>query len=929
MAKEKASIPVTVEFTVNEQVVRTTVPGDMTLLHFLRDELRLTGAKNGCASGHCGACTVILNAKSTRACLVKMSRVNGAAIETVEGLARDGQLHPIQQAFIQTGAVQCGFCTPGMIMAVKALLDQNPEPTLEEVKTHLTRGNNICRCTGYISIFEAAQLASRWMAGKEPMPGTPEKEKISNSQRLESAQQIVTGKLLYGDDWYPKGVIYGKILWAAHPHANILSVDTSEAEKMPGVVAVLTAKDIPGKNQCGVVFRDMPAFADKKVIFIGDPVASVFGETPELTAAALEKIRVEYETLQGIFSPQEAARPDAPLIKGNSNLCHKAAIIRGDVEDAFTNCDVIVENDYSTPFIEHGFIEPEAGLAFVNEEGTLVVQLASQTVFDDRAQLVDILNLPEEKIRVIQLPIGGAFGGKEDPILLQHLALGTLKTKRPVKMVLTREESLRVHVKRHPARMHYKTGCTKGGKVLALQARITLDTGAYISLGVDVLENTVVFGAGPYYVPTLDICSESWYTNNVPAGAMRGFGVNQVAIALEQQMDAMARVISMDPFKFRMINALDVGLPSASDHIMEKGVVSIKETIEACEQSFRKLQIPAAHTGKKIGYGVASAVKNVGFGHAIPESAGAIVELGCNGKVTVRHSQHEYGQGAQVGLTKLVMNELGAAPDDIVLIGPDTALTPPTGPTTASRQTFLTGNALVMALRALKDEVTSRAAEELGEPPGELEIRGDRVVHPPTGKSIELAGLGERFVIERTYVPPLSNQMHEIGIRSKFGQPDFEVMATHYCYAYNTQAAIVEVDERTGEVKVLTVVAAVDVGKLLNYDTVVGQIYGGVIMGLGMALSEQFIVEKGVNLTDSLYKIRLPTADKTPEIIPVIVEVPHPLGPEGVKGFAEAPSLATAPAILNAIYDAVGVRIKVTPADKQRVLTALRNPKST
>ena len=929
MAGEKTPIPISIETKVNGQVVRTTVPDNLTLLSFLRDELRLTGTKNGCNSGHCGACTVIMNGKNTRACLVKMSKANGATIETIEGLALDGQLHPIQQAFIQTNATQCGFCIPGMIMSVKALLDKNIEPTLEEVKTHLTKGHNICRCTGYTDIFEAVQLASRWMTGKESIPELSEKEKIGRSRRFESAQQIVTGKLLYGDDLYPEGILHGKILWAAHPHANILGVDTTEAERMPGVMAVLTAKDIPGKNQCGVVFRDMPAIADKKVIFIGDPVASVFAETPELAAAALGKIRVDYEVLEGVFSPQAAARPDAPQIKSKGNLCHRAAIVRGDIEEAFTHCDVIVEDNYSTPFIEHGFMEPEAGLAFVNEQGTLVVQLATQTVFDDRAQLMDILNLPEEKIRVIQLPIGGAFGGKEDPILLQHLALGALKTKRPVKMVLTREESLRVHVKRHPAWLHYKTGCTKDGRVLALQARTTLDTGAYISLGVDILENTVVFGAGPYYIPNLDILGEAWYTNNVPAGAMRGFGVNQVAIALEQQMDAMARAIGMDPFQFRLINALDVGLPSASDHIMEKGVVSIKETIIACEKAFRQLQLPAARPGKKIGYGVASAVKNVGFGHGIPESAGAVVELGCNGKVTVRHSQHEYGQGAQVGLTKLVMNELGTAPEDITLIGPDTAQTPPTGPTTASRQTFLTGNALVMAARALKDEVTGRAADEMGTPPDELEIRGDRVVHSQTGKSIELAKLGARFVVERMYVPPPSNQMHEVGIRSKFGQPDFETKVTHVCYAYNTQAAIVEVDEQTGEVKVLTIVAAVDVGKVLNHEAVVSQIYGGVVMGLGMALSEQFVVEKGVNLTDTLYKVRLPSADTVPEIIPVIVEVPHPLGPEGVKGFAEAPSLATAPAILNAIYDAVGVRIKTTPADKQRVLTALQRPKST
>ncbi|MCI0520662.1 MAG: molybdopterin-dependent oxidoreductase [Chloroflexi bacterium] len=918
--------PRQVEFTVNGQAVRTTAPEGLTLLRFLRDELRLTGAKNGCSSGHCGSCTVIMNGKNVRSCLVKLSKAGGAVIETIEGLERDGHLHPIQQAFLQRGALQCGFCTAGMILSVKALLDANPQPTPQEIKTHLTRSNNICRCTGYVEIIEAVQLASRWMSGQEAMPGGNGKETIGRSRRQDDARQIVTGQLFYGDDLYPQGALHGKILWAAHPHANILSIDVSAAEQMPGVAAVVTAKDIPGKNQCGVVFRDMPALADKKTLYIGDPLASVFAETPEQAAAALEVIRVEYEVLPGVFSPQEAARPGAPQLKENGNLCHKAAIQRGDVDEAFARCDVIVEDDYSTPFVEHGFMEPEAGLAFVNEEGALVVQLASQSVFDDRAQLTEILDMPAEKVRVIQLPIGGAFGGKEDPILLQHLALGALKTKRPVKMTLSREESLRVHVKRHPAWLHYKAGCTRDGKVLAIQARITLDTGAYISLGIDVLENTVVFGAGPYFIPNLDIYGEAWFTNNVPAGAMRGFGVNQVAIALEQQMDAMARAIGMDPFQFRMVNALDVGLPSASDHIMEAGVVSIKETIRACEEAFRELPMPAAQPGKKIGYGVASAVKNVGFGHGIPESAGAIIELNCNGQVTVRHSQHEYGQGAQVGLARLVIKELGVEAEDIQLIGPDTALTPPTGPTTASRQTFLTGNALVRAARALKEEVTARAAEELEQPPDELEIRGDRVVHPPTEKSIALASLGERFVVERSFAPPDSQQMHEVGVRSKYGQPDFVSIPTHACYAYNTQAAVVEVDERSGEVKVLTIVAAVDVGKTLNQEAVVGQVYGGVMMGLGMALSEQFLVENGINLTDTLHKVRLPSADKTPHIMPVIVEVPHPLGPEGVKGFAEAPSLATAPAILNAIYDAVGVRIKSTPADKQRVLAALRSP---
>jgi len=508
-------------------------------------------------------------------------------------------------------------------------------------------------------------------------------------------------------------------------------------------------------------------------------------------------------------------------------------------------------------------------------------------------------------------------------ILQQYLALGALRSGRPVKMVLTREESLRVHVKRHPAEMRFKTGADHEGHVLAIEADITLDTGAYASLGIDVLENTLVFGAGPYYVPNVRLEGWAWYTNNVPAGAMRGFGVNQVAFALEQQIDAMARALNMDPFEFRLANALDVGLPTATDHVLEKGVPAIKETLEAARQAFQKVKIPTTN-GKKIGVGVASAVKNIGFGHGLPESAGAIVELDASGEVTLRASQHEYGQGARAGLAQLVATELGLPVKHIEIIGPDTALTPPTGPTTASRQTFLTGNAVVMACRALKQEIFTHAAEVLDADPANLILHEDMVVDPGSGRQAPLATLGERFVVERRYTPPRSAPLLE-GEASRYGRPGFESRPTHWCYAYNTQVAVVEVDPATGEVKVLAIVSANDVGKIINRQAIEGQIHGGGMMGLGYALSEEFVVEQGVNRTDSLHKCRLPAANQTPEIIPVIVEVPHPLGPQGAKGFAEAPSLATAPAILNAIYDAVGVRIRSLPADKKKVKTAIQN----
>lgn len=915
---------ISVKLTVNNETVQAEVSPDMHLMDFLRDYLGLTGTKNGCNSGHCGACTIILNGKVRRACLVRMSKVDGCSVETIEGLSTNGDLHPLQYAYVEQGAVQCGFCTPGMIMASKALLAENPDPSADDIKTALKKNNNLCRCTGYINIINAVQSAGEMIRkGEKPPAIAPEGDQVRTTLLTKDAVGLVTGTTLFGDDIRMEGMLHAKILWAAHPHAEILKIDTSAAEALEGVELVLTAKDVPGKNQCGIVERDQPAWAEDKVRYIGDPVATVYAETPEIAEEALGLIQVDYKVLPGIYTPQDAAKPDAPKIHEKGNLAHHAKIERGDVDAAFAECAVIVEGDYTTPFIEHGFLEPESGIAYPSPDGGVVLKMGTQCAFDVRTQLSEIMALPEEKIRVVQLPMGGAFGGKEDLIIEQHLALGAYKTGRPVKIVLSREESLRVHVKRHPTWLHYKTGADKDGRILALETKVIADAGVYMSLTFDVLENMLVFGAGPYYVPNLRLDGWAWHTNNVLSGAMRGFGANQVAVALEQQLDEIGEKLGIDPFELRLINGLDVGLPSAADHIMTEGVVSIKETIAAARDEFAKLELPSTNGDKKIGFGVACGVKNIGFGHNLPERAGAIIEMATDGTATLRHSQHEYGQGATTGVAQIVATEMGIPVDGITIIGPDTAQTPPTGPTTASRQTFMTGNATVMACRALKEEIFSRAAEHVEQEPDRLVLDGSKVVDPESGRSVELAELGDKFVVEKVYNPSATAALLE-DEPSHYGQPDFESRPTHWCYAYNTQVAVVEVDTKTGVVKVLKVISANDLGKVLNQAAAEGQIHGGVMMGLGYALSEQFIVEEGVNLTDTLRKCGIPAADAAPEIIPALVEVPHPEGPLGAKGFAEAPSLATAPAILNAIYNATGVRIHDIPADKKKVLAALQ-----
>jgi aldehyde oxidoreductase len=918
----------TIKLIINDEPIKVDVHPETNLLQFLRREMGLTGTKNGCESGHCGSCTVIIDGKAQRACLVKMKKVNGSRIETIEGLSKNGVLHPLQQAFIETGAVQCGFCTPGMIMTGKALLDSNPDPTTEEIKAALTGNKNLCRCTGYVSIFEAIRLAAERMANRQDLEILPRAQNILSNPQLKSEYiNKVTGTCYFADDVVKEGMLYGKILWAAHPHARILKIDTSEAEAMEGVALVLTAEDIPGKNQAGLIIRDQPAIAREKSLYIGDSLASIFAETPEIADKAREKIKVDYEILPGIFSPQEATKSDAPTLHEGGNLLRHAAIVRGDVDKAFLECEVVFENTYTTPFIEHAFMEPESGVAYPDGDGGIVLEIGSQTIFDDRTQLSEILGLPEEKIRVVQFAQGGSFGGKEDLILQQHLALAALRTGRPTKVTLTREESLRVHVKRHPAWIRYKTGVNQQGKILALEADITLDAGAYASLSVDVLENAVVFAAGPYYVPNLKINGYAWYTNNVLCGAMRGFGVNQIAIGLEQQMDAMARALNIDPFEFRIRNALVAGLPTGADHVLEEGVDGIKETLQAAQEVFEGLSLPTGSKEKKIGVGVASAMKNVGYGHAVPESAGAILQMNTKGEVQLNVTHHEYGQGGWAGQIKIASDELGIPMDQIKITRPDSSVTPKTGPTTASRQTFLTGNAVVLACRSLKEEIFGRAAEVLDVNPELLTFRGSRVVDRESGKDVELLELGEQFVVEKRYTSPPTNQILE-NEPSHYGKPDFTSMVTHVMYSYTTQVAIVEVDTRNGEVNVLKVISANDVGKALNPHIVKGQIEGGAMMGLGYALSEQYLVENGYNLTDSLHKVRIPTADQTPEILSVVVEVPHPFSPQGMKGFAEAPSMATAPAILNAIYDAVGIRIHDLPADKEKVRNALEAKQS-
>ena len=922
---KETSVEITLH--INGQRITRQAPADMTLLDFLRQELGVVSVKKGCETGHCGACTILLDGQPIRSCLLKLGskRLQDVQIETLEGLAPAGYLHPLQAAFIESGALQCGYCTPGMLLTAKALLMHNPHPTDEDIKAALTRNHNLCRCTGYVRIIRAIRLAAeRLAAGQSPIPIAEFVAGDTGQEPLlrRDAVALVTGSASFADDIRLDGMLFGALVWSQHPHARIVRLDDSAARAVPGFHRLITARDIPGENQAGLLIDDQPAIPAEKVRYFGEPIAAVLAETPEAARQAAKLVRVEYAPLPAVFTPEEAARPDAPAIHPTGNLLRHVSMRRGNVEHALAQSAVIVEYTFTTPRVEHGFLEPESGIAFPSPDGGIVLQIGSQAVFNQRRRLARILALPEEKVRVVNLPTGGAFGGKQDLLLHPFLALGAMLTGRPVKITLRREESLFAHVKRHPAIMRYRVGADEAGRILAVQAEITIDTGAYASAGGEVLDTMMSLACGPYFVPNYHLEGWAWYTNTVPCGAMRGFGVNQVTFAMESCMDELARRLGLDPFTIRRRNALHAGMATITDQVLEPWMAGLTETLQAAEDQLTRLPIPRSEGNRRIGVGVASCTKNFGYGLEAPESAGARLELLADGHLRLYMSQHEFGQAAKATLARLAANELGIPIHHVEVISADTALTPPTGPSTGSRQTFLSGNAVVMACRDLKEALAGHAAELLDTEPAAVRLAGDHVEDARSGRRIPLCRLGAPFIIEREYIPP---RTLPLPAESRLGQPDFVSRPTYYGYGYATHVAVVEVDIETGDVRVLSIIAVHDVGKALNPASVQAQIEGGIMMGLGYALSEQFVVEEGIPRTRTLQQCGLPLAEKVPQIISVVLENPHPLGPQGAKGLGELPPLATTPAIINAIRDAVGIRITDLPAAPERVREALRN----
>ncbi len=573
--------------TINGRKVARSARPHQRLLDFIRDDLNLTGNKEGCGAGECGTCSVFVDGVLMKSCLLPVAKAQGCTIETVEALAHTGELSVLQKAFHKAGASQCGYCIPGMVMAATAALRANPFADREEIKERL--GGNICRCTGYQKIFDAVELARDVQNGRLAATALLEEDAaadvIGKSVRRIDAPSKVSGRLKYAGDMTMPGMLHVQVLRSLHGHARIVSIDTSIAEAMEGVEGVITSSDVPGEDGFGVFVNDQPVMARGKVRYVGEAVAAVAAEDPLIAKRALAAIKVVYEPLPAVFDPDEALLPGAPVLHDYApdNITKHIPIRVGDVEKGFAESDLVVEETYSTQAIEHAYLEPEAGLAYVDHDGVVTIVSPDQNITHHRHMLARIIAKPISKVRFIMSPVGGGFGGKEDMIYQGMLALLAMKTQRPVRLVFTREESIISTAKRHPSRTVLRMGLMHDGRIRALAMKMICDGGAYGMSTEGVMRKAAILAAGPYAIPNVKVDTYGIYTNNTPSGAFRSFGALQTAFATESHLDICAERLGLDPFEIRRINAMRDG---ATTHTKAKlGSVSLTRALDALEKA--------------------------------------------------------------------------------------------------------------------------------------------------------------------------------------------------------------------------------------------------------------------------------------------------------------------------------------------------------
>ena len=826
-------------FTVNGQTV--TVQQNQKLLRYLRDTLRLTSVKDGCSEGACGTCTILLDGKPVKACVQQTDRLDGRHILTVEGLS-DFEKEVYVYAFGTAGAVQCGFCIPGMVLCAKALLDVNPDPD-EAAIAHALR-NNICRCTGYVKIIEAVRIAAAVLrAGKIP--------KADGDWRLGArvprldVREKVLGTGVYTDDIELPGMLHASAVRSKYPRARVLAIHTERARALPGVACVLTADDIPCLHKVGHLKRDWDVMIGVGGIthYLGDAIALVAAETPEILEAAKALVEVEYEELPPVRSAQEAMAEDAPQLHEGGNLLAHRHVRRGDADKAIREAPHVLSAHFTTPFTEHAFLEPECAVAQPWGEGVLIY-CSDQSVYDTQHEICPMLGLPPELVRVENKLVGGGFGGKEDVVVQHHAALVAYLLKRPVKVKLTRAESILIHPKRHPMDMDFTLACDDDGTILGVKAQVVADTGAYASLGGPVLERACTHAAGPYNYQNFEIDGKAYYTNNPPAGAFRGFGVTQTCFCIETLLNRMAHKLGISPWEIRYRNAIRPWQTLPNGQIVDDST-GLVETLEAVRDIYESS--PRA--------GIACAMKNAGVGVGIPDT-GRVRLCVEQGRLAIHSGASCIGQGVGTVLVQIVAETTGLPRDQIHYDRVNTFDAPDSGTTSGSRQTLITGEACRRACTLFNAARQGRSLSDME---------------------------GEEFYAEYlAKTDPLG--------------ADKPNPVSHVAYGYATQVAIVGEDGRLERI-----VAAHDVGRAVNPLSIEGQIEGGVVMSMGYALTEQFPLDN-CRPTARFGTLGLFRADNVPKVQAIIVEKPGLNVAYGAIGIGEITSIPTAPAIAEAYY---------------------------
>ncbi len=853
------------EFTLNGQPITFDGDPDLPLLTYLREDQGIISPKDGCApQAACGCCVVQLNERAVLSCITPMKKVAGMRVMTTEGLGEYRQ-NVFANAFVAEGGVQCGFCIPGIVMQANALIDKNPEPSRDDIEKALTP--HLCRCTGYKKIVDSVACAAEAIRNEEEIPVPESEAKIGDRHPKYQAQSLVLGQHQYVDDIKMEGLHHGALKFSDHPRAKVLSIDTSAAEQLPGVVGVFTAADVPGDRFIGLIRQDWPLMiaVGEETRYVGDVLAGVVAESEAIARQAVGLLEIEYEVLPPVTDMHKAMEADSPSVHEGGNVLAKTVTSRGDIEQAKTEAAYTAHGIFQTQMIEHGFMEPESAIAYPKDSGVELLS-QSQGVYEDQKQVAKILGMSLEQVRVILIPNGGGFGGKEDLSVQGHAALFAHLLQRPVKVKLTRDESILMHPKRHPIWMEYTIGCDADGKLTFCQGRFVGDTGAYASVGMKVLERSAGHATGAYTFPITDIVSTAVYTNNLPCGAMRGFGVNQTAFALESLIDQLCEQGKFDRWQFRYDNALDDGDMTATGQVIESGA-GAKATLLAVKDAFYDAKYA----------GIACGIKNTGIGNGMPDASKASVTIAAEDKVIIDHGWTEMGQGVHTMALQTLCNETGIDPK-IVEVRVDTASGQEAGMTTASRATSLIGNAIIDACKNLKTDLESHSLAEL------------------VGNVYE----GE-FVVDWTTKPGAM----------------VEKVYTHYSYSYATQ--LVTLDEE-GQIEKIT--AAHDAGKIFNPTLFEGQLEGSIHMGLGYACTEELVMENGHPKSTKLRDCGILRAWEMPEMEIIGVEVPDPYGPYGAKGVGEIGLVPTAGAVANALYQFDSIRrytlpLKVKPRKRK------------